>query len=53
VVTLALGLHARLRIIPKLDAAGLPALCSHIIAITVTAVLFLVLGVGIRTGVSF
>jgi putative copper export protein len=53
VVTLALGLHARLRIIPRLDAARLPALCSHIIAITVTAVLFLILGVGIRTGVSF
>ena len=52
-VTLALGIHARTRIIPRLDAARLPSLRNHIVAITVTSVLFLVLGVAIRTGVSF
>jgi putative copper export protein len=49
-VTIGLGAHARLRIIPKLDAARLPALRAHIVAITIVAVLFLVLGVGVRTG---
>jgi len=52
-VTIALGAHARLRIIPKLDAGRLPALRAHIVAITVTAILFLILGVGIRTGGLF
>lgn len=50
VVTALLGAHARLRIIPRLDAARLPALRAHIVAITIVAVLFLVLGVGVRTG---
>jgi putative copper export protein len=50
VATAALGAHARLRIIPRLDAARLPVLRTHIVAITVVAVLFLVLGVGVRTG---
>ena len=49
-ITVALGAHARLRIIPKLDAARLPALRAHIVAITIVAVLLLVLGVGVRTG---
>ena len=52
-ITLGLGLHARLRIIPTLDVNRLPALRAHIIGITVTAVLFLILGVGIRTGGLF
>ena len=52
-VTIGLGAHARLRIIPKLDASRLPALRAHIVAITVTAVLFVVLGAGIRTGGLF
>ncbi len=50
VITAALGAHARLRIIPRLDASRLPALHAHIVAITIVAVLFLVLGVGVRTG---
>ena len=50
VVTIALGAHARLRIIPRLDVARLPVLRVHIVAITIVAVLFLVLGVGVRTG---
>jgi putative copper export protein len=49
-VTIGLGAHARLRIIPNLDAARLPMLRAHIVAITIVAVLFLVLGVGVRTG---
>jgi putative copper export protein len=53
VVTAALGAHARLRIIPKLDASRLPALRAHIVAITTVGVLFLVLGVGVRTGGLF
>ncbi len=52
-ITIALGAHARIRIIPRLDAARLPALRAHVVAITITAVLFLVLGVGIRTGGLF
>jgi putative copper export protein len=52
-VTIVLGAHARLRIMPRLDASRLPALRGHIVAITLTAVLFLVLGVGIRTGGLF
>ena len=49
-ITAILGAHARLRIIPKLDAARLPVLRAHIVAITIVAVLFVVLGVGVRTG---
>ena len=52
-VTIVLGAHARLRIIPRLDRSRLPALRAHIVAITITAVLFLILGVGIRTGGLF
>jgi putative copper export protein len=50
VVTALLGAHARLRIIPKLDASRLPVLRAHIVAVTIVAVLLLVLGVGARTG---
>ena len=50
IITAALGAHARLRIIPTLDAARLPVLRAHIVAITIVAVLFLILGVGVRTG---
>lgn len=52
-LTIVLGAHARLRIIPKLDVERLPTLRVHILAVTVTAVLLLVLGVGIRTGGLF
>ncbi len=49
-LTVVLAAHARLRIIPRLDAARLPILAAHIIAVTVLAVLFVLLGVGLRTG---
>jgi uncharacterized membrane protein len=52
-ITILLGVHARLRIIPRLDVERLALLRAHVVAITVTAVLFLVLGVGIRTGGLF
>lgn len=50
VLTIILAAHARLRIIPRLDAARLPLLAAHIIAVTVLAVAFVLLGVGLRTG---
>jgi putative copper export protein len=53
VATLALALHARLRLLPSLDAASLKTLAWHIIAVTVLSVLFVVMGVGLRTGGIF
>lgn len=48
--TVALAAHARLSIIPRLDAARLPALALHIVAVTAMAVGFVVAGLGLRTG---
>lgn len=48
--TVALALHARLRLIPRLDARTLPALGAHIVAVTAIGVLFVVVGAGFRTG---
>ena len=50
VATLALAIHARLRIMPKLNADRLPLLSTHIIAVTTLAVLFVWLGVCFRYG---
>ena len=50
VLTLALALHARLRIIPRLSPERLPTLALHIVLVTILAVLFVVVGVGFRTG---
>jgi putative copper export protein len=52
-VTLALAMHARLRLIPKLSAETLPILAWHVVAVTVVAVLFVMVGVGFRTGGLF
>ncbi len=49
-LTVILALHARLRLIPDLSAARLPALARHIAGVTVLAVLFVVAGVSLRTG---
>jgi putative copper export protein len=49
-LTVLLALHARFRLIPRLTPATLPLLAAHIVAVTVLGVLFLVAGVGIRTG---
>jgi putative copper export protein len=48
--TVALALHARLRLIPRLDARTLPLLGVHIVAVTLVGVLFVVVGAGFRTG---
>lgn len=48
--TIALGLHARLRLIPRLSAATLPFLAAHIVAVTVIGVGFVLAGVVLRTG---
>lgn len=50
-VTLLLAMHARLKLIPNLTAASLPALAWHIRLITLVAVLFLLAGASLRTGV--
>jgi putative copper export protein len=52
-VTLALAVDARLRIIPKLSADNLSALAWHIVPITAVSVLFVVVGVSFRTGWLF
>ncbi len=49
-LTVVLAMHARLRIIPRLSERTLPMLAGHVIAVTVLAVLFVLLGVGFRTG---
>jgi putative copper export protein len=49
-LTLALAVHARLRVIPRLDAQRLKGLAYHIVAVTVLAVLFVVMGIGFRFG---
>jgi putative copper export protein len=51
--TVALALHARLRVIPRLDASTLRVLAYHVVAVTVLGVALLVVGVGIRTGGLF
>ena len=52
-LTVVLAVHARLRLIPRLDAAGLNRLALHIVAVTVLAVLFVLAGVGFRVGGLF
>ncbi len=49
-LTLLLALHARLRLIPNLTERNLPVLAGHVIGVTVLAVLFVLVGVGLRTG---
>ncbi len=46
--TLALAVHARFFIIPNLSKETLNALAYHIVGVTTLAVLFVVLGAGIR-----
>jgi putative copper export protein len=48
--TVVLAVHARVRVLPSLDAARLPLLAYHIVAVTVLGLALLVAGVGIRTG---
>ena len=50
VITLALGIHARFFIIPKLSAANMNALAVHITAVTLLAIGLVYLGVSFRFG---
>jgi putative copper export protein len=50
VITVALAAHARLRLLPSLDADSLPRLARHIRAVTLVAVLFVVVGAMFRFG---
>lgn len=49
-ITALLALDARLRVIPSLAPHNLHSLAWHIIPVTVTSVLFVVVGVSFRTG---
>lgn len=48
--TVALALHARLRLVPRLDAARLPLLAWHIAGVMALSVLFVATGAAFRTG---
>ena len=49
-LTLVLAAHARLALLPRLDAARLPMLALHIAAVTLLAVGLVVAGLGLRIG---
>jgi putative copper export protein len=49
-LTLALAIHARFRVIPKLSDDTLPSLAWHIRLVTIAAVLFVLAGASIRFG---
>lgn len=51
--TLGLAADARLRLIPQLDESRLASLAWHIAGITTPSVLFVITGVGFRTGGLF
>lgn len=52
-LSLALGAHARLRLIPRLCGANLGGLAVHIYAITLTALALAWVGVSFRFGAVF
>ncbi|MEX2481249.1 MAG: CopD family protein [Gammaproteobacteria bacterium] len=49
-LTIALAVHARLRVIPRLSQDRLTVLAWHVIPVTVISVLFVLVGVSFRTG---
>lgn len=51
--TLALAASARWRVIPRLSPDTLPTLAWHIALVTLIAVLFVAVGVSVRTGLLF
>lgn len=51
--TVALAANARLRVIPRLSPENLGVLAWHIGAVTLISVLFVLIGVGLRTGGLF
>ena len=52
-LTIALAIHARFVIIPKLNNSKIPLLASHIIAVTIIGIIFLVVGLSFRLGFIF
>jgi putative copper export protein len=52
-LTVALALHARLRLIPRLDDSDLRLLAAHIVIVTALAVALVVVGVSFQTGGLF
>jgi hypothetical protein len=52
-VTVLLAAHARLKLIPKLNKKTLPLLGLHIVAVTVTGILFVIAGLSFRTNLFF
>jgi putative copper export protein len=52
-LTMALALHARLRLIPRLDSSNLGVLAAHILIVTALAVALVIVGVDFRTGALF
>jgi len=52
-LTVALALHARLRVIPRLDGSNLRLLAAHIVVVTVLAVALVVVGASFQTGAFF
>ncbi len=49
-LTIAFAIDARLRLIPNMNETRLSSLAWHIISVTVLSVLFVIAGVGFRTG---
>lgn len=52
-LTLMLGVHARLRLIPRLTSSNMGGLAVHIVAITLTALALVWVGVGLRFGTLY
>ena len=52
-LTLLLALHARLRLVPRLDSSRLPWLALHIAAVTALAVMLVLVGLSIRLGLGW
>jgi len=52
-LTVVLALHARFRLIPRLDDSTLGLLGVHILVVTAVAVAFVIVGVDFRTGALF
>jgi hypothetical protein len=51
-ITLALGLHARFGLFPKLNANNMRGLAIHIVAVTVLGVAFVAVGVMLHRGMN-
>lgn len=52
-LTIGLAIHARLRIIPKLNKDNLWILAIHIISVTIIGILFILVGISIRFSIFY